>query len=307
MLSMKRRGCFFLFCLCLLLVVSGCEKKQEIALADGVFLKVSVTVKGDAVKTYEMYTLNIEISRDGTSRMYADNFNRWMSTEPCPEDVTKLSADEVAQIEAMIDEIDLYHMRNQIGNRDLKEGEYKEITLYTTEGAHSAGGMNPSNPEFLKLYDYMDDLFREREYLYRTTIAELQLKGREFEQGKGIYITDSVEQELVAKEEINDVYVTYGMEHARYPAEATLTDGISEDTIYYVTLLVNDAAAQTMQGETVGCTPENRMYYKVYENQAYVFTFGMERQSTSNEIYIYETNDAEEAVELAARMRQSVY
>ena len=100
------------------------------------FLMLSSTVKGEAVETYEMYTLHAEISDNGNVRIYADDFNRWVSSDPCPEETVQLSADTIQQIKDIIDEIDLYHMRRNIGSRDLKDGEYKELTLYTASGEH---------------------------------------------------------------------------------------------------------------------------------------------------------------------------
>ena len=155
------------------------------------FLMLSSTVKGEAVETYEMYTLHAEISDNGNVRIYADDFNRWVPSDPCPEETVQLSADTIQQIKDLIDEIDLYHMRRNIGSRDLKDGEYKELTLYTASGEHVSGGLNPSNREFLKLYDYVEDQIREVEYRYRTKIAEMQKKAISMEQNKNVYITDS--------------------------------------------------------------------------------------------------------------------
>ena len=116
-------------------------------------------------------------------------------------------------------------MRRNIGSRDLKDGEYKELTLYTASGEHVSGGLNPSNREFLKLYDYVEDQIREVEYRYRTKIAEMQKKAISMEQNKNVYITDSQEETIVAQDEINDVYVTCGAQHTRYEETAT-ADGL---------------------------------------------------------------------------------
>ena len=198
------------------------------------FLMLSSTVKGEAVETYEMYTLHAEISDNGNVRIYADDFNRWVPSDPCPEETVQLSADTIQQIKDIIDEIDLYHMRRNIGSRDLKDGEYKELTLYTASGEHVSGGLNPSNREFLKLYDYVEDQIREVEYRYRTKIAEMQKKAISMEQNKNVYITDSQEETIVAQDEINDVYVTCGAQHTRYEETATAD---AEEPVNYLSLI----------------------------------------------------------------------
>lgn len=302
----RRRICIYLIGMSLLVCcLTGCGKKDTVELADGVFLTMSSTVKGEGVETYEMYTLHADVSQDGQVRIYADNFNRWISSDPCPEKTIQLSADVIQELKDRIDESDLYHMRKNIGNRDLKEGEYKELTLYTTEGTHVSGGLNPSYREFRNIYDYIDDQLRETIYLYRAEIAQMQKQGLAVEKNKNIYITDMQEQTLVPKEDINDVYVTYGAKHERFDTTAT-PDALPE-TNYYVTLLLADAGKNVMEKDTTECTVDNPSYYKIYQDNAYLFTFTVQEQVLRDEMYIYETTDAESAVQMAQKMRNSLY
>lgn len=302
----NRRICIYLIGISLLVgCLTGCGKKENIELAEDVFLTISSTAKGEGVETYEMYTLHADISQNGQVRIYADNFNRWISENPCPEKNIQLSADVIQEIKDRIDESDLYHMRKNIGNRDLKEGEYKELTLYTTEGIHVSGGMNPSYREFRNIYDYIDDQLRETIYLYRAQIAQMQKQGLVAEKNKNIYITDMQEQTIVPEEDINDVYVTYGAKHERFDVDAT-PDALPE-TNYYVTLLLADAGKDVMRKDTEQCMADNPSYYKIYQNNAYLFTFTVQEQALADELYIYETTDAESAVQMAQKMRNSLY
>ena len=302
----NRRICIYLIGISLLVgCLTGCGKKENVKLAEDVFLTISSTAKGEGVETYEMYTLHADISQNGQVRIYADNFNRWISEDPGPEKNIQLSADVIQEIKDRIDESDLYHMRKNIGNRDLKEGEYKELTLYMTEGTHVSGGMNPSYREFRNIYDYIDDQLRETIYLYRAQIAQMQKQGLAAEKNKNIYITDMQEQTIVPKEDINDVYVTYGAKHERFDADAT-PDALPE-TNYYVTLLLADAGKDVMRKDTEQCMADNPSYYKIYQNNAYLFTFTVQEQVLTDELYIYETTDAESAVQMAQKMRNSLY
>ena len=302
----NRRICIYLISISLLVgCLTGCGKKENVELAEDVFLTISSTAKGEGVETYEMYTLHADISQNGQVRIYADNFNRWISENPSPEKNIQLSADVIQEIKDRIDESDLYHMRKNIGNRDLKEGEYKELTLYTTDGTHVSGGMNPSYREFRNIYDYIDDQLRETIYLYRAQIAQMQKQGLAAEKNKNIYITDMQEQTIVPKEDINDVYVTYGAKHERFDADAT-PDALPE-TNYYVTLLLADAGKDVMRKDTEQCMADNPSYYKIYQNNAYLFTFTVQEQVLADELYIYETTDAESAVQMAQKMRNSLY
>lgn len=303
-MGIKKMHIWIVGIVCLMFGLTGCGRK-DVTLSDGVFLMLSSTVKGEDIETYEMYTLHAAISDNGNVRIYADDFNRWVSSEPCPEENLQLSAETIQQIQTLIEEIDLYHMRRNIGNPDLKKGEYKELTLYTSEGEHVSGGLNPSNREFVKLYDYIEDQIREVEYRYRTRITEMQKKAIETEQSKNLSITDMQEETLIAKEDIDDVYVTYGTDHVRY--EETATPDAAEPVNYYVTFLLTDAGTEALRNDTQGCTPENAMYYKVYQNGSYEFTFCMQAQALSDEVYVYETTDADEAAAKAKELRESLY
>lgn len=304
-MSIKKEIVCMVSIVCLILSLTGCGKKEDETLADGMFLMVSSKVIGEDVETYEMYTLHAEISDNGNVRIYADDFNRWVPKDACPEVSMQLTMDQIQKIKDIIEEIDLYHMRRNIGNRDLKEGEYKELTLYTMQGEHVSGGMNPSNRDFTKLYDYVEGLIREEEYRYRTRISDMQKKAIATEQKKGVFVTDSQDGELVSKEEMNDVYVTCGPEHSRYEEGATAD--IKEPVNYYVTFLMSDSGAKKMQEDTKGCTPENVMYYKVYKDNAYAFTFCLQEPVVSDEVYVYETTDVEEAMTMATQLRESLY
>lgn len=303
----KRKLAYLCFCLvCMLFFVTACGKENP-SLADDVFLKVSVTAYGESVETYEMYTLNLEIHRNGMLRCYADDFNRWISQEEIPEETMWLSKAQVKEIENLIEATDLYHMRERISSPDSKNGEYKSLTVYTTDGEHRTGGLNPSNRDFLKVYDYIDNLTKEMVYTYRSEITRLQKKGLIFEQNKGLQITDSHENEIIGNEQINDVYVTYGDTHERYIASDT--DGMEADNSvdYYVTVKVSDDIADELGFMTAGCNEDLPEYYKVFENQRYSFTFGVVQPVMNGELYIYKTSDVEEAENMATQFRSSVY
>ena len=104
---------------------------------------LSSTVKGEAVETYEMYTLHAEISDNGNVRIYADDFNRWVPSDPCPEETVQLSADTIQQIKDIIDEIDLYHMRRNIGSRDRDNRTVKRDHQGGDPGESPAGTGTP--------------------------------------------------------------------------------------------------------------------------------------------------------------------
>ena len=66
----NRRICIYLIGISLLVgCLTGCGKKENIELAEDVFLTISSTAKGEGVETYEMYTLHADISQNGQVRI----------------------------------------------------------------------------------------------------------------------------------------------------------------------------------------------------------------------------------------------
>ena len=139
----------------------------------------------------------------------------------------------------------------------------------------------------------------------KSHALEMQKKAISMEQNKNVYITDSQEETIVAQDEINDVYVTCGAQHTRY--EETATADAEEPVNYYVTFLLADAGAEALRADTKSCNEDNAMYYKVYQDNAYAFTFCVQEPVMTTEIYVYETMDAEEAVAKAKELRDSLY
>ena len=64
---------------------------------------------------------------------------------------------------------------------------------------------------------------------------------------------------------------------------------------------------EALRADTKSCNEDNAMYYKVYQDNAYAFTFCVQEPVMTTEIYVYETMDAEEAVAKAKELRDSLY
>lgn len=298
-LRWKRNKWFILLGFCMLLF-TACGKKPE-KLSAGVFLKISTAPVGDVVEDYERFQINLEVYQDGRVDCYADGFEKWLGDDLCPTKTLHFSSEEIARIQEIITQEDFLHMRNNVGNRDIKEGERKVITIYTTQGEHVSGGIAISNRSFLKLYDYVQELARDSLFAYKNEVTEIQRKGAKRESKKGIHITDMQEKDLVGRNEIEKISLTYGDDHK--PVPQTKLDG---EYVYYVTLTLTEDGAKTMAGKTKSCTADNPIYYKVFENENYLYTFGVEA-SIEQEMHIYETTDLDEARERLEQYQSSIF
>ena len=99
--------------------------------------------------------------------------------------------------------------------------------------------------------------------------------------------------------------MTCGSQHTKY-AETATADA-EEPTNYYVTMLLAKAGAEKLRADTEGCTVDAAKFYKLYQNNEYAFTFCVQTQILTDEVYLYETADVDEAVNMAEKLRESLY
>ena len=131
-----RKKLIFIPLLLLAVCLVSCEKKNKAPeFADDLFVMLSYEPANsdDIAKTYK---LNVEIYRDGTVRIYANDFLKWYGKDVPGIQTSTISQDDVKKIEKMIIDEDLYHLQRDVGNKTNMEG-IKTLTVYTKEEEYS--------------------------------------------------------------------------------------------------------------------------------------------------------------------------
>ncbi|MBR1816046.1 MAG: hypothetical protein IJ763_05025 [Lachnospiraceae bacterium] len=171
-----------------LLCACGEESDTPDFAEDGILVKLSARPK-DIEEDIYTYTTNIEVYNDGTIKIYAEEFSKWYGEEE-PEIVElKITESEIEEIKRTILDEDLYHMHENVGNKDDISGVEKRLTIYTTEGEYSIHGISPSNVKFNRVYDLIYGLKRDELASYLININDIQKKGNIND--TGICIIDS--------------------------------------------------------------------------------------------------------------------
>lgn len=207
-MKMKENNCrknlIFIMLFLLGMCLVSCEKKNKAPeFADDLFVKLSYEpANSDNIE--KAYKLNIEIYRDGTVRIYANEFLKWYGKDVPGIQTSTISPDDEKKIEKMIIDEDLYHLQRDVGNKTEMEGIKKTLTVYTKDEEYSVYGINPSNKSFNKVYDLIYELTFENMATYITKIDEIQRKG--VENDVGLYIKDNSDNIVFAKEDIKDIY-----------------------------------------------------------------------------------------------------
>ena len=290
----------------------GCGKKKPQLVESGRFIKLSTTELG-AVETYKMYTVNVEITKSGNVRIYASDFNKWIPTSAIPEEVFNIAPEEAAELYDLVDKSGIATLRENVGNRDQTEGTKKLITVYTTEGEHTTGGMNPSNRTFTKVYDKAYELVRERLFNYISTIDKQQLDGMKLRASEKLSVVSKDKSVVIDNQRINDVYIlTPDDEYLDAPSSGTMPvrgdtawTGSEKDS-YYVALLIDDETKFSLMMKTELCSEEFPDSYDVYMGDRILFTFHVDKQIATNAIYVAKTNDLEEAQRIADELSEGL-
>lgn len=283
-------------------ILTACGKSKQPELSDGAFIKLSTKPVGE-LEVYNFYTVNVEIYQDGAVKIYADDFKKWMGEEECPVSTTQVTQEEVEELKRLIEENNLYNMREDVGNKDSMDGDRKYLTLYTVDGEHVSGGLNPSNRAFNKIYDYINDIVREELYNYKLEISEIQEQGYIRWQNMGIDITNEQDNVVLSEDSIDrleTVYIEIAEEDEKQESgqqvstdmEASLEDA---DGQYKVAVYLNEEGAAAIMEQTAGCSDKSPQIYYLYINDVYETTIYVDYQIVDGILYLSDTYTKEEA------------
>lgn len=255
---MKRKISAVFFVLCMTIMLYGCGDKNDLPkFADGKFISLKSTVLG-IEEEYKCYTINIDLKQDGGGVIYASDFSPGYGVEDCPTRPFELSVGDIEEIKGILNEKDIFHMRKDVGNKDMVYGECKIVTAYTNQGEFTTGGLNPSNRDFLEIYDLIYNKVREEVFAYTTeldTLIATQYNAKVM--GKNITITDNMQYEILCANDIKDIYVEDIELH-------TEQDAISGEEAQLV-ICLNDEATDFIDNYTYSCNDEPivlRLYIK---------------------------------------------
>ena len=290
----------------------ACGKKKPKLVESGRFIKLSTTELG-SVETYKMYTVNVEITKAGNVRIYASDFNKWIPTSAVPEEVFNIDPEAAAELYELVEKSGIATLRDNVGNRDQTEGTKKLITVYTTDGEHTTGGMNPSNRTFTKVYDKAYELVRERLFNYISTIDKQQLDGMKLRASEKLSVVSKDKSVVLDNQRINDVYIlTPDDEYldvdssGMMPVRGDTAWTGSEKESYYVALLIDDDTKFSLMMKTELCSEEFPDSYDLYMGDRILFTFLVDKQIATNAIYVAKTNNLEEAQSIVDELSQGL-
>lgn len=288
--------------LCLIIIMfsavslCSCGEKAPPALNQEKLIEITSRPLGIA-DSYKLYTLHICVYNDCTVELYANDFDYWYGDTACPRTTVQISEVELEQIKKAVEENDALNLNENVGNRDLKEGTIKSLTIYADDGEHKSGGLSPSNRSFLRVYDLVYDLVREESFVYAGSIDRLQAEGygRRFDMGPRLH--DSKDFPIITTDMIQDFVIVPADEVKAAQAietQASGTDAEAED-MYGAAILLNEEGTAAIY-EATGYMTDEPLIFFLYNNNTLYDIVKINNQIKDGTIYLnYIYNEADAA------------
>src|SRR5699024_982114 len=103
------------------------------------------------------YPRKVSISNDGTLRMFTEQTKNIKIGDDAPIVEKQLDTSEVEKVKELIEK-NKYWKLNENLDSDSLDGSYSYITVNLTDQTKTVGGLNPIEPRFEEIFDYVFDL-----------------------------------------------------------------------------------------------------------------------------------------------------
>lgn len=158
-------------------IVGGCSSRSvKVALSEDVFLKYT-SYSGGCIPSHQSFDTNVEISSDGTVKLYCDNFSEPYSKE-YPIKTVQLTKTEIEKLKEVVLVNDIMSLPKDIST-DSCDGSYSYLTVYTKNNTYHSGGLNVSNEKFQEVEDNVFELIKDEYLELHSEVYAIQEEGYE--------------------------------------------------------------------------------------------------------------------------------
>ncbi|SDZ09605.1 hypothetical protein SAMN05421736_10658 [Evansella caseinilytica] len=155
---MKRCIKLFPF-LILLLVMTGCNETTNYE-ADGPFIVVTSSPAGED-DFRNLFSRNYAIYENGKLIVYTEPESKLKVGDDAPVYESQLKEEEVDQLKQLIEKNKFWKFHEDLSDNDTQDGSFLYVTIHLTDQSKTVGGLNPNNPKFIEIADYVFDLISD--------------------------------------------------------------------------------------------------------------------------------------------------
>lgn len=154
---------------------TGCGD-NDINFSKDVFLKYTSSPAGECA-SYEFYDTNVEVSSDGTVKIYCDDFEEAFLDE-YPTKEIQLSEEDISDLKDAIRDNNIMSLPKDISEESC-DGGYDYLTVYTEDDKHTTGGLNVDNKKFKAIEELLYGMIEEDYNELRDEVGTIQKQGFE--------------------------------------------------------------------------------------------------------------------------------
>lgn len=147
----------------LILVVSACKQQLDFT-EEGPFIILTFQPAGpDDYRN--LFPHNYSIDENGTLTLYTESKGKLKVGNDAPVLKKQLSDEEIEKLKHLIHANNFWNLEEDL-SEDSQDGNFIYISVYLTDQSKTVGGLNPLEPRFIEITDYITSLVDDEEYTF---------------------------------------------------------------------------------------------------------------------------------------------
>lgn len=154
--------------------IASCSQKTNYE-TDGPFIIATYSPAGpDDFRN--MFSHIVSIRDNGTLQLYTEPTKTLKIGNDAPVHESQLKKEEIEKIKELIEKNKFWKFKEDL-SIDSQDGVFLYITVNLIDQSQKVGGLNPNDPKFIEIFDYVFDLIDDEDYgVWNEEIADYIIK-----------------------------------------------------------------------------------------------------------------------------------
>ena len=157
---MKKKLGLFVSIMLFIGFIAGCSQKTNYA-TDGPFVLFTYSPAGpDDFRN--MYSHNYALYENGKLVLYTEPGNKLKIGDDAPVLEIQVPKDDVVKVKQLIEQNKFWKFKKDVST-ESQDGVFLYLTVNLTDESKTVGGLNPSEPKFIEITDFISSLVTKEE------------------------------------------------------------------------------------------------------------------------------------------------
>lgn len=155
--------------------MASCSQKTNYE-TEKPFIVVTTSPAGEG-DYRNFFTRNYSIYSSGKLILYTKANEKLNIDDDAPVFETQLESEKIEKLKKLIEKNKFWKLEEDQSDNDSADGTFHYITINLTDQSKTVGGLNPNNPNFTGISDYVIHLVRDEDYkIWEKTKQDYILK-----------------------------------------------------------------------------------------------------------------------------------